>query len=124
MRELHTCRHKKGFTLIELAVVMAVLLVLAAIMIPMLLGMQDKARTRVDETNAKILTDIATRYYTDHNHDSYPGADEGWPATTDKFEEIADIDGLSSPVRIQNKNNRFSYDQDTGIVSVVDADDP
>lgn len=61
MRELHTCRHKKGFTLIELAVVMAVLLVLAAIMIPMLLGMQDKARTRVDETNAKILTDIATR---------------------------------------------------------------
>ena len=120
MRELHTCRHKKGFTLIELAVVMAVLLVLAAIMIPMLLGMQDKARTRVDETNAKILTDIATRYYTDNGE--YPDTDEdGWPATTDKFEEIADIDGLSSPVRIQNKNNRFSYDQDTGIVSVVPA---
>lgn len=121
MREYNKSRHKKGFTLIELAVVMAVLLVLAAIMIPMLLGMQDKARTRVDETNAKILTDIATRYYTDNNHNSYPGADEGWPENTDEFYRIDGIEGLSSPVEIQNKNNRFSYDQATGIVSVVPA---
>lgn len=121
MRELNKCRHKKGFTLIELAVVMAVLLVLAAIMIPMLLGMQDKARTRVDETNAKILTDIATRYYTDNNHNSYPGTDEGWPENNTKFIEIDGIDGISSPVKIQNENNRFIYDQTTGIVSVVDA---
>lgn len=121
MRELHTCRHKKGFTLIELAVVMAVLLVLAAIMIPMLLGMQDKARTRVDETNAKILTDIATRYYTDNG--DYPDTyEDGWPENNTKFIEIDGIDGISSPVRIQNENNRFSYDHSTGIVSVVDAD--
>ena len=124
MRNYHISRHKKGFTLIELAVVMAVLLILAAIMIPMLLGMQDKARTRVDETNAKILTDIATRFYTDSNHIRYPGVYDGWPASGDKFSELAGIEGMTSSVKIQNDNNRFVYDQATGIVSVVQADDP
>ena len=48
--------NKKGFTLVELIVVVAIIAILAAIAVPNFMGLIDKAEETVDEANAKIAT--------------------------------------------------------------------
>lgn len=46
---------KKGFTLIELIVVVAILAILAAIAVPSFIGLQQQAKLSVDKANASIM---------------------------------------------------------------------
>ena len=50
----------KGFTLIELIVVIAILAILMVIALPNFIGIRDSARQSAHEANIKILTDSAT----------------------------------------------------------------
>ena len=59
-------KSKKGFTLIELLVVIGILAVLAAIAIPSVAGLIDRANVSSDETNANEMTNAIERFTSEY----------------------------------------------------------
>ncbi len=88
-------RNKKGFTLIELMIVVAIIGILAAIAIPNFLKFQAKSKQSEAKTNLKGIYTAETAYYGENN-------------TYNTFERVN-----WQPVGI----NRYTYDlgSDTGI---------
>ncbi|EXM38310.1 N-terminal cleavage protein [Ruminococcus albus SY3] len=53
-------KNKKGFTLIEIVIVLAIIGVLAAILVPTLMGYIRKARLKTSNANAKVAYNVFT----------------------------------------------------------------
>ena len=53
---------KKGVTLVELLVVLAVLVILAAVMIPIITGVMNKTNEQTDEVSAGLYTSIMQQF--------------------------------------------------------------
>jgi type IV pilus assembly protein PilA len=79
-------KNRKGFTLIELIVVIVIIGILAAILIPRLTGFTDRAH----ETQAVVWAkEVATAI------DGYQAENGGWPGDANK-DEIAQLSGVSA----------------------------
>lgn len=61
---------QKGFTLIELIIVIAVLGLLATLVIPRVMGVKGNAKKTVDDINEKIIKNALERYYAEEGE--YP----------------------------------------------------
>ena len=66
--------NKKGFTLIELVVVIAIIGVLAAILVPSMLGYVKKSRLKTANSNAKTAYNAVSGWITDMNTSGTPVA--------------------------------------------------
>lgn len=75
-------KHERGFTLVELLVVITIIGILAAIAIPNMTRMRDKARETEVKANLHVIQEAVERYYTNENE--YPpyllgGSNTSWP---------------------------------------------
>ena len=55
---MNKARNKKGFTLVELIIVIAIIGILAGITAPRLASFNEKAREATDEANARVIASI------------------------------------------------------------------
>lgn len=71
-------KNKKGFTLIELVVVMAIIGILAVALVPRLTGIQSRSRDTARVTSLNQLAAVLDTFYSDNG--SYPFAPHGTDA--------------------------------------------
>ena len=63
-------KNRKGFTLIELIVVLAVLAIIMAIAVPRFLGVQDDAKDKADAATTQMVQKAAELYFAKNNVDN------------------------------------------------------
>ena len=94
MKYIRNNKNKKGFTLVELIVVMSIIGILVLLAAPSFIGKTEEANRTKHFANVRVLEDAAERYFIDHG--KWPRGEEE-PYTpeevTDYAERIFDITG-------------------------------
>lgn len=75
--------NKKGFTLIELIIVIAILGILAAILVPSMLNIVNNASDQVNESNARALYSIAQSANVKLTVEGTPPGDDTYTSAAD-----------------------------------------
>ena len=70
----HRQQHRHGFTLLEVLLVLAILGVIAALVVPNLLGRQQEANIKLTRLNVKSFENVVKLYAVDHDGE-YPTGD-------------------------------------------------
>ena len=116
-------RSRKGFTLVELIVVLVILAILAALLIPALTGYIDKAKSKkiVAETRQCVMAaqTLADEYY--GSHDSK--ATFGTNITYDQVKTLAETKKAPTEITLNGdgKVNKLVYDGCTYAVATDGA---
>lgn len=78
MKSTYRKRNRLGFSLVELMIVLAILVLLAGLVLPRLLGSQDKADRQATQTQLSSLEQALDMYKIDAR--TYPNTEEGLKA--------------------------------------------
>ncbi|MEG0292331.1 MAG: prepilin-type N-terminal cleavage/methylation domain-containing protein [Anaerovoracaceae bacterium] len=115
-------RNKKGFTLVEVIVVLVILAILAAILIPSMVGYINKAEKKsvvVEARSALLATQTVAS-------EAYVKNKAATTLTTDQIKEVTTLaelkDGSVTGITVLNgKVTAFSYDNGTYTVKYTEA---
>jgi len=121
MKKLHKLRNQKGFTIVELLIVIVVIGILAALVLNAFSGVQAKARDTKRQTDVRAISSQLEAYYNGGGNGTYP-ADTGTTAApvsplTDSFAQTNwpgfDINAFRPP------NNSASNSVTTGTAATA-----
>lgn len=102
-------KNKKGFTLIELVVVIAILGVISSIAIPRLSGFSEKARVKADEASLSTLNKT-TSIYAALNNISGEDIFAGVPSDDSRMSLLVSNGLLGENIKAQQKDTKFVWD--------------
>ena len=105
-------KKKKGFTLIELIIVIAIISILAAIAIPRYNKSKLKAAYTADEANRQVLTTAAEMAIADGNIDSFPWT-EGSPSNNEYIEKWPEI-----PKGLDHDEDGYTGKYENGVINI------
>lgn len=105
-------KKKKGFTLIELIIVIAIISILAAIAIPRYNKSKLKAAYTADEANRQVLTTAAEMAIADGNDDSFPWTD-GSPADNEYIDKWPEI-----PKGLGRDEDSYTVNYENGVIKI------
>ena len=119
-------KNNKGFTLVELIVVLVILAILAAILTPALLGYIDRARAEKDYSTAQTIR-VAAQAAIDQAYgdgvttggtavtsiDKMDGTITGAPGTTDKYPKMVFTLATVDTAKVTN----FTFNYTDGIIT-------
>ena len=112
MKLINKLRNKKGFTLIELIVVMAVIGILVLLAAPKFLGYTKDANVTAMQSDAKVLSNAALMYNIDN--EVFPVVTEDHDGNEDTPEIVEYVENLDADLVTYLKANGFvEGDEDT-----------
>ena len=102
-------KKKKGFTLLELLVVLAILAILIAIAIPVYKGQKEKAAITAHNANVRVLETAVESYKQDHGE---------YPETLEALESNYIKSVPKVPASEQLKGKKYSIDKSKGTITL------
>jgi prepilin-type N-terminal cleavage/methylation domain-containing protein len=102
--------NQRGFTLTELIVVIAVLLILVAIIIPWLIGYIAHAETAADTANQRLLNTTTIIYRIYNPPPVFDPFDHLEASDNQRIQALVDADLLPTPVSTRRRGTRFRWD--------------
>lgn len=82
----NTARRRGGFTLIEILIVIAIILVIASLAVPQLMGRQEAAMISASQIKVKDAEKACMFYFADHDASFPQGSSEVWDTLTQESE--------------------------------------